>query len=195
MTDIRIVRDYPHPPEKVWRALTEPPLMKRWGMRPEGYAPTVGARFRLIGKANSMWRGYVDCEVLEVREGAMLRYAWDDDGRGAPTQLTYRLEPHPGGTRLTVEHTGFRGISGFVFAKLIMTPGWGKILGTTLPALLGELDGEDEWRRGGRADGRTGGRTGGRADGRTGGQNIATQVRVPAAATALDGIVSRVCPS
>jgi uncharacterized protein YndB with AHSA1/START domain len=144
MTDIRIVRDYPHPPENVWRALTEPPLMERWGMRPEGYSPTVGARFRLIGKANRGWRGYVDCEVLEVRDGAMLRYLWDDDGKESSTQVTYRLEPHGGGTRLTVEHSGFRGIRGFVFAKLIMTPGWGKILGTALPALLAELDGEDE---------------------------------------------------
>jgi uncharacterized protein YndB with AHSA1/START domain len=144
MTDIRIVRDYPHPPANVWRALTEPELMGRWGMRPEGYLPVVGTRFRLIGKANPGWRGFVECEVLEVREGLMLRYAWDDDGKGPPTQVTYRLEPHAGGTRLTVEHSGFRGVRGFIFAKLIMTPGWGKVLGTALPALLAELDEEDE---------------------------------------------------
>lgn len=145
MSDIRLVREYLHPPATVWRALTEPLLMARWGMRPEGYAPVVGTRFRLVGKANPGWRGYVECEVLEVHGGTMLRYAWDDDGKGAPTRLTYRLEPYAGGTRLTVEHTGFRGVRGFVFAKLIMTPGWGKVLGTALPALLAELDGEDEW--------------------------------------------------
>jgi uncharacterized protein YndB with AHSA1/START domain len=30
MAEIRIVRDYPHPPEKVWRALTDPALIPRW---------------------------------------------------------------------------------------------------------------------------------------------------------------------
>ena len=35
MTDVRIVRDYPHPPAKVWRALTDPDLMALWGMQPE----------------------------------------------------------------------------------------------------------------------------------------------------------------
>ena len=47
MSDLRLVRDYPHPPAKIWRVLTEPPLMALLGMRPEGYAPVVGTRFRL----------------------------------------------------------------------------------------------------------------------------------------------------
>ena len=47
MSGIRIVRDYPHPPAKVWRAVTDPALIPRWtstgqGGRPEGFAATVG---------------------------------------------------------------------------------------------------------------------------------------------------------
>jgi uncharacterized protein YndB with AHSA1/START domain len=43
MSEIRIVRDYPYPPEKVWRALTDPALIPLWtsigaGGRPEGFA-------------------------------------------------------------------------------------------------------------------------------------------------------------
>lgn len=50
MTDIRIVRDYPHPRAKVWRALTDPTLIPLWtatgqGGRPEGFSATVGTRF------------------------------------------------------------------------------------------------------------------------------------------------------
>jgi hypothetical protein len=45
-----------------------------------------------------------------------------------------------GGTRLTVEQTGFTGVRGFVLAKLIMTPGWKKMVGTTFPAVLADLD-------------------------------------------------------
>jgi uncharacterized protein YndB with AHSA1/START domain len=140
MTVIRVVRDYGHPPAKVWRALTEPKLMALWGMRPEGFSLVAGTRFKLVGKPNRRWRGFIECELLEAREPSLLRYTWDDDGTGKPTQLTYRLEPRVGGTRLTVEHAGFRGAGGFVFAKLIMTPGWKKMAGTAFPAVLADLD-------------------------------------------------------
>lgn len=140
MSDLRIVRDYPHLPSKVWRVLTEPPLMARLGMRPEGYAPVVGTKFRLVGKPNPGWRGFVECEVLEAREPSVLRYRWDDDGKGRPTEVAYRIEPHAGGTRLTVEHTGFTGVSGLLFTKLIMGPGWRKTLGT-LSTVLSDLAG------------------------------------------------------
>lgn len=140
MSRIRMVRDYPHPPAKVWRVLTEPPLMARLGMRPEGYAPVAGTCFRLVGKPNPGWRGFVECEVLEAREPSILRYRWDDDGKKPPTEVRYTLEPHAGGTRLTLDHTGFTGLGGFVFTKMIMGPGWRKTLGSSLPAVLAGLD-------------------------------------------------------
>jgi uncharacterized protein YndB with AHSA1/START domain len=148
MSDLRIVRDYPHPPSKVWRVLTEPPLMALLGMQPEGYSPVVGTRFRFVGKPNPGWRGFVECEVLESREPSVLRYSWDDDGKGRPTHVAYTLEPHAGGTRLTLEHTGFTGVSGFLFTKLVMGPGWRKTLGTSLPAVLADLDEEGKLRPG-----------------------------------------------
>jgi uncharacterized protein YndB with AHSA1/START domain len=140
MTVIRVVRDYRHPPVKVWRALTEPQLMALWGMRPEGFSLVTGTRFKLFGKPHRSWRGFIECELLEAREPSLLRYTWDDDGTGKQTQLTYTLEPRAGGTRLTVEHAGFTGVRGFVLAKLIMTPGWKKMVGTTFPAVLADLD-------------------------------------------------------
>src|SRR5207249_11999220 len=81
MSDIRIVRDYPHPPAKVWRALTDPALMALWGMRPEGFAPVAGTRFKLVAKPERGWRGFVECEVLEASEPSILRCSWlgDDD--------------------------------------------------------------------------------------------------------------------
>jgi uncharacterized protein YndB with AHSA1/START domain len=148
MLDIRIVRDYPHAPSKVWRVLTDPALMALMGMRPEGYAPVAGTRFRLVAKPNPGWRGFVECEVLEALEPSTLRYLWDDDGKGRPTHVTYTLEPHAGGTRLTVAHTGFTGFSGFLFTKLVMGPGWKKTLGTSLPAVLADLDDEGRLRPG-----------------------------------------------
>lgn len=148
MSDIHIVRDFPHSPAKVWRALTDPALIALWGMRPEGFAPIVGTRFKFIAKPNPGWRGFVECEVLEAREPSVLRYSWIGNEKGTPTSVTYRLEPHAGGTRLTFLHAGFTGVGGFLLANLMMRPGWKKMLGTTFPAVLADVDDEGKLRPG-----------------------------------------------
>jgi uncharacterized protein YndB with AHSA1/START domain len=136
MTRIHVVRDYPHPPAKVWRALTEPALIARWAMRPEGFAPVVGTRCRFVGKPGPGWRGFVECEVLEVVPEARLRYSWVGNAGDLPTYVTYTLAAHAGGTRLSLEHTGFSGVGGYLLAKLMMGPGWRRMLDKTLPAVL-----------------------------------------------------------
>jgi uncharacterized protein YndB with AHSA1/START domain len=140
MSDIRIVRDYPHPPAKVWRALTEPELMALWAMRPEGFSPVVGTRFKFFAKPQPGWRGFVECEVLEAREPSVLRYSWVGDDDGTTTHVTYMLAPTAAGTRLTFAHTGFTGVGGFLLAKLMLGPGWKKMLGRAIPAVLADLD-------------------------------------------------------
>jgi len=140
MTEIRIVRDYPHPPGKVWRALTDPALITLWAMRPEGFEAVVGNRSRYYAKPQRGWRGFVECEVLEVRERELLRYSWIGNEGQKPTVVTYRLEPIPGGTRLRFEHTGFEGVGGFMLAKLMMGPGWRKMLSGAFEVVLNETD-------------------------------------------------------
>jgi uncharacterized protein YndB with AHSA1/START domain len=148
MSDIRIVRDYPHPPAKVWRALTDPALIALWMMRPEGFAPVVGTRFKLVAKPQPGWRGFVECEVLEAREPSVLRYSWVGDEKRAPMEVTYTLTPHDGGTRLTFEHTGFTGLGGFILAKMMMGPGWKKMLGVRFPEVLADVDDAGNLRAG-----------------------------------------------
>jgi uncharacterized protein YndB with AHSA1/START domain len=148
MSDIRIVRDYPHSPAKVWRALTDPALIALWGMRPEGFAPVIGTRFKLIAKPQPGWRGFVECEVLEARAPKVLRYSWIGDDKGDVTEVTYTLEPHDGGTRLTFLHTGFTGIGGFLLAKLMMGPGWKSMLAKSFPAVLADVDDDGNLRPG-----------------------------------------------
>jgi uncharacterized protein YndB with AHSA1/START domain len=144
MTDIRIVRDYPHPPALVWRAVTDPELVPLWtatgqGGRPVGFSTEVGTRFQLVARPRPGWRGVVDCEVLEVREPFLLRYSWIGDEGGRPTCVTYRIEPHADGTRFTYEHTGFTGAGGFLLAKLLGAVRR-KMLTVGLPAVLDDLD-------------------------------------------------------
>ena len=124
MSDTRIVRDYPYPIITVWRALTDPDLVPMWtstgrGGRPEGFKAEAGTRFRFIGKPFPGWDGIVRCEVLAVREPTLLSYNWRNKESDQPTVVTSLLEEIPGGTRLTWEHTGFRGLEGAVMSRLL----------------------------------------------------------------------------
>jgi uncharacterized protein YndB with AHSA1/START domain len=144
VSEIRIVRDYPHPPAKVWRAVTDPALIPLWtatgaGGRPEGFTPTVGTTFKFIAKPKPGWSGIVNCEVLEANEPSLLRYSWTDDGGGDVTEVLYRLEPHAGGTRFSYEHIGFTGVGGVFMAKLLGRVRT-KMLTVGLPAVLDDLD-------------------------------------------------------
>jgi uncharacterized protein YndB with AHSA1/START domain len=144
MPEIRIVRHYPQPPEQVWRALTDPTLIPRWtstgaGGRPEGFATTVGAKFRYVAKPKPGWSGIVECEVLESDEPTLLRYSWADPGGGEVTEVAYHLSPHGHGTRFTYEHTGFTGVGGLFMATLLGRVRT-KMLTTGLPAVLNDMN-------------------------------------------------------
>jgi uncharacterized protein YndB with AHSA1/START domain len=94
-----IERDLPHPPEKVWRALTQPHLIEAWLMKND-FAPAMGHRFTLTGD----W-GSVDCEVLVLEPHKALSYSWAAMGLG--TIVTFGLTPTSNGTHLRVEQSGF----------------------------------------------------------------------------------------
>jgi len=44
-----VERELPYPPEKIWRALTQPQLIADWLMQND-FAPVVGHRFNLRGE-------------------------------------------------------------------------------------------------------------------------------------------------
>ena len=144
MSHYRIVQDYPHPPHKVWRALTDPALVPRWtasgrGGRPVGFVPQVGTRFQLVGKPTIGWNGVVDCQVLEVCAPSLLRYSWQGGPDDDVTEVTCRLAPHGPGTRLRFEHHGFTGLGGFLMARLLASVRK-KMLTVGLPAVLDGLE-------------------------------------------------------
>jgi uncharacterized protein YndB with AHSA1/START domain len=95
-----IERDIAYPPEKIWRALTQPHLIEAWLMKND-FAPAPGHRFTLRGD----W-GSVDCQVLTVEPGKTLSYRWD--AMGLESVVTWTLTPTGTGTRLRMEQAGFR---------------------------------------------------------------------------------------
>ena len=62
----------PYPPEKIWRALTQPHLIEEWLMKND-FQPVVGHSFNLRGD----WGGVLDCEVLAVEPNRTLSYTWN----------------------------------------------------------------------------------------------------------------------
>jgi uncharacterized protein YndB with AHSA1/START domain len=110
LTGIRVDEFLPHPPAKVWRALTEPELMAKWLM-PGDFRLEVGHRFTLRTAPIPAVRfdGVVHCEVLAFEPERLLRIAWVDPGpdNGLDSTVTWRLVPEGRGTRLFVEHDGF----------------------------------------------------------------------------------------
>ena len=61
---IVVERVMPHPPEKIWRALTEAHLIEQWLMAND-FEPRLGAEFMFRAKPMGDWDGIVHCEVLQ----------------------------------------------------------------------------------------------------------------------------------
>ncbi|MBI3760017.1 MAG: SRPBCC domain-containing protein [Deltaproteobacteria bacterium] len=134
--DILIEADYPHPPQKVWRALTDPKLMARWLMEND-FQPRLGHKFQFRMKPQPGFDGIINCEVIEFDQPHRLTYSWV--GGPLRSQVRFSLTPTPTGTRLRLEHTGFEGLKA-VLLSFLMGGGWGKMLRRKIPALVGQMD-------------------------------------------------------
>jgi uncharacterized protein YndB with AHSA1/START domain len=131
--------DLPYPPAKVWRALTEPELLARWLMNND-MQPTVGKSFTFRMEPTKWWDGIVHCEVLEIEPLKRLGYTWRSGPESSPldTVVTWTLTPTPsGGTRLSLEHSGF--VPGNKFAFEGARQGWQRMVNERLPEVLRTL--------------------------------------------------------
>jgi uncharacterized protein YndB with AHSA1/START domain len=96
--------DLEEPPEKVWRALTEPELLEAW-----------------LDNRESRGTDSTDYEILSAEPHRLLRYRWrdresgpgDNGAREVDSVVTVELAPgHAGGTHLRLTHGEFRIVSG-----------------------------------------------------------------------------------
>jgi uncharacterized protein YndB with AHSA1/START domain len=104
-----VEREIAHPPEKIWRALTQPHLIADWLMQND-FKPDTGHKFRLTTTPHGDWNGIIDCQVLAVEPNKSLTYSWGS-GDGPLSQATivrWTLTPTGAGTHLRMEHSGFR---------------------------------------------------------------------------------------
>ena len=102
-----IEREFAYPPERLWRALTQPHLIEEWLMKND-FKPEVGHRFNLRGE----WGGVLDCEVLAIEPQRSLAYTWnfthEDAAYDLRSVVTFTLTAQGSGTHLRVEQAGFR---------------------------------------------------------------------------------------
>jgi uncharacterized protein YndB with AHSA1/START domain len=133
LRSIIVERDMPHPPEKIWRALTEQHLIEEWLMQND-FQPVVGHRFNFRAKPVMGWNGVTDCEVLEVIPITRLVYSWNASGEqakdGLKSIVTWTLTPHTKGTHVRMEQSGFRP----------QDEGGYRGMGSGWPGILGKLE-------------------------------------------------------
>jgi uncharacterized protein YndB with AHSA1/START domain len=123
-----VEREMPFPPEKLWRALTQPHLISEWLMQND-FQLAVDHRFQLRGD----W-GSVDCQVRAVEPNKVLSYSWA--AMGLDSVVTWTLTPTDAGTNLRMEQSGFKADQQQAFqgAKF----GWQKFFGNLEQVLTRE---------------------------------------------------------
>ena len=103
---LRFERSFPHPPEKVWRVLTDPQHLRAWFPADVEFELTPGATLEFRSTQEQTRRfglpeGHTTMgSVLTVRPARVLEYLWDTD------VLHWELTPDgSGGCWLTLTHT------------------------------------------------------------------------------------------
>jgi uncharacterized protein YndB with AHSA1/START domain len=97
-------REIAYPPEKLWRALTQPHLIEGWLMKND-FKPVAGHRFNLRNEPKPDVNVVIDCEVLQVEPNKTLSYSWA--AYGLESVVTFTLTQTSTGTLLRLEQSGF----------------------------------------------------------------------------------------
>jgi uncharacterized protein YndB with AHSA1/START domain len=100
-----IERELPHPPQKIWRALTQGSLIKDWLLEND-FEATVGHTFKFRAKPVPNWDGVIVGKVVVVEPNKQLSYTWGT--LGMESVVAWTLTPTETGTLVRMEHSGFR---------------------------------------------------------------------------------------
>jgi uncharacterized protein YndB with AHSA1/START domain len=95
--ELRFTRSFPHPPEKVWRAITEPEHLAVWFPSDIEGERTTGAKLRFVFRNGE--GSPIDGEMLACDPPSLLEFVWGDE------TLRFELRPTDGGTELTFLNT------------------------------------------------------------------------------------------
>jgi uncharacterized protein YndB with AHSA1/START domain len=94
---LRFERLLAHPPERVWKALTEPDEQATWHPSPFDMEPAVGGAVSY--REGDAWPTMAEGRVTELDPPRLLGHTWGDD------DLRWELRPHDGGCLLILTHS------------------------------------------------------------------------------------------
>lgn len=134
--DITFERFYAHPPERVWKALTDSRYLAMWVMDND-FQPIVGHQFSFRTDPAPTFDGILNCEVLHVDEPKELVYSFIGGIIHSKTIVRWTLHSKPEGTLLRLEHNDFSGLTDMIVSAIIGY-GWWKMF-KDLPAVLSML--------------------------------------------------------
>jgi uncharacterized protein YndB with AHSA1/START domain len=109
MTTLHLARTLAAPPERIWRALTDPAALAAW-FWPASFGTTtevdlrLGGRYRIDGVNAGM---AVSGAYLEVDPPERLVFTWRWDGEEVETVVTITLARSGEGTELLLLHDEF----------------------------------------------------------------------------------------
>lgn len=126
--------DLKHPPEKVWRTLTDPELLGEWLLPVVGFELEPEAPFTFKAPPQPGWDGIVKCRFLEIEEPRKISYSWVVGE--LDTVVTFTLTPTESGTRLSLVQSGFKPHQKQNFGGARY--GW-RMMGERLVDLLGRI--------------------------------------------------------
>ena len=119
-----IEKELPHPPEKIWRALTQGSLIKDWLMDND-FEPVVGHKFTFRSTPVPNWDGIINCEVLVLEPNKKLSYSWGT--MGTASIIDWTLSATARGTLVRMEQSGFGPDQDAAYKGA--TWGWTKFMG------------------------------------------------------------------
>jgi uncharacterized protein YndB with AHSA1/START domain len=99
---LRFERALPHPPERVWKALTDTREMFAWHPTPAEFEPRVGGR--VLWDPDGHVADMPENEVTDWDPPRLLGYTWAKEG-DRPDHLLWEVRPDDDGCVLVLTHT------------------------------------------------------------------------------------------
>ena len=98
MSDIKQTYDIAASPDEVWRALTDPAVIREWSGAPAEFPVAVVAPY-------SLWNGDIRGRVLEMEPPRRLVQTWQpQDWTRTDSVVSFTLTPRGKGTRIDLVH-------------------------------------------------------------------------------------------
>jgi len=109
---IRKRRTYLLPVEEVWDALSNGKKLDAWFME-NNFNPVEGASFEFFDKPGEKWRGLYQGEIISCQPPVNLAFSWTHKNLRHTTYVWWRLDEEKRKTVLSLEHSGFKGLSDY----------------------------------------------------------------------------------